>query len=170
MHVHHIHLVPSKPWLRYQWATPATAGWRNVLHHLANEQGAAYYVPNYVMEQHGEWDLCDIHDGVSNGGVGGTGKEECYAETLPPGYVNLIDFPLDFEGELNDGREVGAPDLTWWLEIGIGWTYEVRAMCTYKDCHHRPLSHSDSTDCHHTALSATPPTAAAVLTLSVLCA
>ena len=169
MHVHHIHLVPSKPWLRYQWATPATAGWRNVLHHLANEQGAAYYVPNYVMEQHGEWDLCDIHDGVSDGGVGGTGKEECYAETLPPGYVNLIDFPLDFEGELNDGREVGAPDLTWWLEIGIGWTYEV----SHVHIHRLPSPPSQPLRQHRlpSPPSATPPTAAAaVLTLSVLCA
>ena len=115
MHVHHIHLVPSKPWLRYQWATPATGGWRNFIHHLTQEQGAAYYVPNYVMEQHGEWDLCDVHE---------TG-EGCFVEALPRGYTNLIDFPLDFEGELNDGREVGAAGLDFWLEIGVGWTREV---------------------------------------------
>ena len=115
MHVHHIHLVPSKPWLRYQWATPSTGGWRNLLSHLITEQGAAYYVPNYVMEQHGEWDLCDVHETRSG----------CFAEALPRGYTNLIDFTLDFEGELNDGREVGAANLAWWLEIGIGWRFDV---------------------------------------------
>ena len=130
MHVHHIHLVPAKPWLRYQWATPATAGWRNVLHHLTEEQGAAYYVPNYVMEQHGEWDLCDIH----------TSKTGCFAEELPSGYTNLIDFPLDFEGELNDGRRVGAPDLNFWLEIGLGWTYDVTSR--------KPLSYAVITEDH----------------------
>ena len=31
LHVHHIHLVPEKPFLRYQWATPATASWRDML-------------------------------------------------------------------------------------------------------------------------------------------
>ena len=124
MHVHHIHLVPSKPWLRYQWATPSTAGWRNFLHHLTQEQGAAYYVPNYVMEQHGEWDLCDIHSAESG----------CFAEELPHGFTNLIDFQLDFEGELNDGREVGAPDLDFWLEVGIGWTYDTHAR--------KPLSYA----------------------------
>jgi len=107
--------VPSKPWLRYQWATPSTAGWRNLWSHLVSEQGAAYYVPNYVMEQHGEWDLCDIR----------AGETGCFAESLPAGYANLIDFPLDFEGELNDGRRTHAPNLTWWLEIGVGWTSEV---------------------------------------------
>ena len=128
MHVHHIHLVPSKPWLRYQWATPSTASWRNVLHHLTTEQGAAYYVPNYVMEQHGEWDLCDIH--LTEAG--------CFAEHLPHGFTNLIDFPLDFEGELNDGREVGAADLEWWLEIGIGWTYDTAGK--------KPLSYAVITE------------------------
>ena len=124
MHVHHIHLVPSKPWLRYQWATPSTAGWRNLLHHLTEQQGAAYYVPNYVMEQHGEWDLCDIHEQTAG----------CFAEELPNGFTNLIDFPLDFEGELNDGRAVGAPDLAFYLEIGMGWTYSVRTR--------KPLSYA----------------------------
>ena len=109
---------------------PATAGWRNVLHHLTEEQGAAYYVPNYVMEQHGEWDLCDIH----------TSKTGCFAEELPSGYTNLIDFPLDFEGELNDGRRVGAPDLNFWLEIGLGWTYDVTSR--------KPLSYAVITEDH----------------------
>lgn len=134
MHVHHIHLVPSKPWLRYQWATPSTGGWRDLLRHLTTEQGAAYYVPNYVMEQHGEWDLCDIgappRRGAAGAGAGGGGSASanaaCHAESLPAGYLNLIDFPLDFEGELNDGRAVGAPDLTWYLEIGLGWTSRTR--------------------------------------------
>ena len=197
MHVHHIHLVPSKPWLRYQWATPATAGWRNMLHHLTTEQGAAYYgepaspsvapngpraaprvrarpqraarrphararrceqlshtrhawkmvreldahaesvrsracgaVPNYVMEQHGEWDLCDIREE----------GEGCFAESLPRGFLNLVDFPLDFEGELNDGREVGAPNLSWYLEIGLGWTADFRRA--------RPLSYAVLTEDH----------------------
>jgi len=67
------------------------------------------------MEQHGEWDLCDIR----------AGETGCFAESLPAGYANLIDFPLDFEGELNDGRRTHAPNLTWWLEIGVGWTSEV---------------------------------------------
>jgi hypothetical protein len=51
LHVHHIHLVPEKPFLRYQWATPATASWRDMLDLVTSTQGAAYYVPNYVMEQ-----------------------------------------------------------------------------------------------------------------------
>jgi len=118
MHVHHIHLVPSKPYLRYQWPTPATASWRDVLHALTTQQAGAYYVPNYIMEQHGEWDLCDIHRSESG----------CFAEHLPSGYSNLLDFELDFEGELNDGREVGAANLTWWLEIGVGWTAQPAAQ------------------------------------------
>jgi len=131
MHVHHIHLVPSKPWLRYQWATPSTGGWRNLLNHLVTEQGAAYYVPNYVMEQHGEWDLCDIH----------TRESGCFAESLPSGFTNLVDFPLDFEGELNDGRQVHAPNLTWWLEIGVGWSSVGLAA-------KRPLSYAVITEDH----------------------
>ena len=54
------------------------------------------------MEQHGEWDLCDITEGRGASGSG------CVVEHLPRGYTNLVDFELDFEGELNDGREVGA--------------------------------------------------------------
>jgi len=124
MHVHHIHLVPTKPWLRYQWATHSTSSWRDVLEHMSNSQGAAYYVPNYVAEQHGEWDLCAIS----------ADAQGCFAEALPPGYTNLLDFALDFEGELNDGREVGAANLTWWLEIGLGWTADVAAF--------KPLSYA----------------------------
>jgi hypothetical protein len=145
MHVHHIHLVPSKPWLRYQWATPSTGSWRNFLHHLTEEQGAAYYVPNYVAEQHGEWDLCDIREAArgqpgASGQSGGDGGGGCYAERLPHGYTNLIDFPLDFEGELNDGREVGAANLDFWLEIGVGWTYAVEGK--------KPLSYAVITEDH----------------------
>ena len=131
MHVHHIHLVPQKPWLRYQWATPSTASWRNVLSHLTQEQGAAYYVPNYVAEQHGEWDLCDIT---------ATADGRCFAESLPAGHTNLLDFSLDFEGELNDGRAVGAANLTWWLEIGLGWTRDVAPL--------KPLSYAVITEDH----------------------
>lgn len=87
MHVHHIHLVPTKPYLRYQWPTPATSSWRDVLNALTTQQAGAYYVPNYLLEQHGEWDLCDIHR-TENG---------CFAEHLPTGYTNLLDFELDFE-------------------------------------------------------------------------
>jgi len=76
------------------------------------------------MEQHGEWDLCDIH----------THEDGCFAESLPSGFVNLVDFPLDFEGELNDGRQVHAPDLEWWLEIGVGWTHDTSSR--------KPLSYA----------------------------
>ena len=133
MHVHHIHLVPSKPYLRYQWPTPATSSWRDVLNAMGTPQGAAYYVPNYIMEQHGEWDLCDIRADGSKG---------CFAEHLPTGYTNLLDFELDFEGEINDGREVGATNLTWWLEVGVGWTRRTEAQ--------KPLSYAVLTEDHFT--------------------
>ena len=43
---------------------------------------------------------------------------ECvlYTYSIHGRYTNLLDFELDLEGELNDGREVGARSLTWWLE------------------------------------------------------
>ena len=75
-------------------------------------------------------DLCDIH----------AEQKGCFAEELPHGFTNLIDFELDFEGELNDGREVGAPDLEFWLEIGIGWTYDIRAR--------KPLSYAVMVEDH----------------------
>ena len=70
------------------------------------------YLPNYVFEQHGEWDLCDIVPQTAP-----SDKTRCFAESLPKGFTNLIDFELDIEGEINDNREVDAPDLTWWLEV-----------------------------------------------------
>ena len=130
LHVHHIHLVPEKPFLRYQWATPATASWRDMLDLVTSTQGAAYYVPNYVMEQHGEWDVCDVHEHAQG----------CFAESLPRGYGNLVDFPLDLEGEINDGRPPHSPGLTWWLEIGLGFSRTPEPF--------RPLSYAVLTEDH----------------------
>ena len=112
IHVHHIHIVPKKPWLRYQWPSHKLT-LKESLDAMMTSQGGTYYFPNYVVEQHGEWDLCDIKDDPEAG---------CFAESLPRGYTNLVDFNLDMEGEVNDNRETNATDLVWWLEIGLGWT------------------------------------------------
>mmetsp|Transcript_2568 Transcript_2568/g.8614 ORF Transcript_2568/g.8614 Transcript_2568/m.8614 type:complete len:624 (-) Transcript_2568:144-2015(-) len=129
LHMHHLHLVPSKPWLRYQW--PMTgASWQQWLARAREIQGFSSYVPNYVMESHGEWDPCHIRQGGRDrgggggggGGRGGDGAPRCYAETLPRGYYHpLREFALDMEGEVNDARAAGSPPLAWYLEVGVGF-------------------------------------------------
>ena len=82
------------------------------------------------MEQHGEWDVCDVHEHVDG----------CFAESLPRGYGNLVDFPLDLEGEINDGRPPHSAGLTWWLEIGLGFSRTPEPF--------RPLSYAVLTEDH----------------------
>ena len=119
MHVHHFHLVPKKSYLRYQWpmAGPFTKkDWKYLLSRLSkNREYGTIYVPNYVAEQHGEWDTCNVHPT----------RKGCFAESLPKGHAKLIDFSMDFEGELNDNRETNAPPIEWYLEVGVGWTHNV---------------------------------------------
>ncbi|EOD10579.1 hypothetical protein EMIHUDRAFT_459830 [Emiliania huxleyi CCMP1516] len=54
LHMHHLHLVPSKPWLRYQW--PMTgASWQQWLARAREVQGFSSYVPNYfALDMEGE--------------------------------------------------------------------------------------------------------------------
>ena len=82
------------------------------------------------MAQHGEWDVCDVHEHVDG----------CFAESLPRGYGNLVDFPLDLEGEINDGRPPHSAGLTWWLEIGLGFSRTPEPF--------RPLSYAVLTEDH----------------------
>ena len=82
------------------------------------------------MAQHGEWDVCDVHEHVDG----------CFAESLPRGYGNLVDFPLDLAGEINDGRPPHSAGLTWWLEIGLGFSRTPEPF--------RPLSYAVLTEDH----------------------
>ena len=107
-----------KPYLRYQWPTSIQTFSELFAALTSKEEITGSYFPNYFLEQHGEWDPCDITDHAPG----------CFAENAPEGYARLIDTELDFEGEINDGREVRAPALTWWLEIGIGWTYDLENL------------------------------------------
>mmetsp|Transcript_19397 Transcript_19397/g.23179 ORF Transcript_19397/g.23179 Transcript_19397/m.23179 type:complete len:600 (-) Transcript_19397:668-2467(-) len=107
IHVHHIHVVPPKEYLRYQW--PFTGeeemqkNFRDRLH-----SNWVPYMPNYFIDRHGEWDMC---------GYDKSGK--CYTEQLPPGYGFLVDEAPDFEGEVNDVRATDSEPLVWYFEIGV---------------------------------------------------
>lgn len=42
-------------------------------------------------------------------------------EDLPVGYAKLVTGPLTINGELNDVRPAGSPDLEWYYQTAIRW-------------------------------------------------
>jgi len=129
IHVHHVHAVPRKRYLRYQWPF-GQMSFSEFLSKPLQISSYVAYLPNYVFEGHGEWDPCAIRQDV----------EGCYADKVFPGYAKEISTSLDLEGEYNDGRAHGSPTLEWYIEMGIRWQPKSRDLA--------PLSHLVLTEAH----------------------
>lgn len=92
IHVHHIHVVPTKGVLRFQ-------------------REDRLYSPNYVFEHHGDSSWCNV-SGVS---------DACHTRQTRQGFGKFISSPLDLDCELNDVRKEG-PSFTWYLQFAFRWT------------------------------------------------
>lgn len=98
IHIHHIHMGPS-------------TGVRQRADHfgcLLHDKGC--YDPTRVFEHHGDYQCIDADGGL-----------DCLTESVPDGYGKLITMELGLEGDLNDVRFAGAPELEWYYELGARW-------------------------------------------------
>jgi hypothetical protein len=94
IHMHHIHISPEP----------------GVKKKLPDKIGLGGYIPNLVIEQHGDYECLQQEGGVN-----------CFFEKSPVGYVKEINRVLDLEGEMNDARAPNSKPMTWWYQVAIRW-------------------------------------------------
>lgn len=98
IHIHHMHMGPS-PYVRQRF-DPIECLLKNT----------NCFDPSRTFETHGDYTCPNDQGGM-----------DCRVESMPEGYAQLVTVPLGIEGELNDVRAPGSPELEWYWEVGARW-------------------------------------------------
>jgi hypothetical protein len=108
IHVHHVHCSPG-----------STNPMRSDMTKCAYTMNSidCPQVQRTVFEQHGDYQ-CIKEDGGSN----------CLLEDMPEGYAKLVTAPLTINGELNDCRAAGEPEIEWYYQTAIRWIPKVDSI------------------------------------------
>jgi hypothetical protein len=106
IHVHHVHCSPGT-------VNPYRAVMAKC---FMGEESECHQAYRTIFEQHGDYQ-CTEEDGGTR----------CLLEDMPHGYGKLVTTDVTINGELNDVRPKGSPELEWYYQAAIRWVPKVKA-------------------------------------------